>query len=147
MPSNDSSPLPTTGVSRVRVRYCECDPMGVVHHASYLPWLELGRTEMLREAGQSYAAMEAAGCFLVIVKLDCAYKRPGRYDDLIEIRTTLTQATRVKLRHSYELYRVWKSDAPEDATPELVLTATTLLACVGPDGRPTPLPDWFLSSV
>ena len=145
-PLQPAHPIPRVGEVTIRVRYCECDPMGVVHHASYPPWLEMGRTEMLREAGESYAAMEAAGLFLVIVKVDCSYKRPARYDDLIEIRTTLVQATRVKLRHSYELYRVWKSDAPDDTTPELVMTASTLLACVDGDGRPTPLPEWFSTS-
>ena len=49
--------------------------MGVVHHAAYIPWLEMGRTELLRDAGISYAQLEAAGTFLVIVKLSCSYRR------------------------------------------------------------------------
>ncbi|MFO0084137.1 MAG: acyl-CoA thioesterase, partial [Phycisphaerales bacterium] len=64
-------PAPTSATSlsttvRVRVRYCECDPMNVAHHAAFIPWLELARTELLRTSGVSYAHLEAAGVFLVV---------------------------------------------------------------------------------
>jgi len=53
--ASPARPVPLEGRVRVRVRYCECDPMGVVHHAAFIPWLEMGRTELLRDAGVSYA--------------------------------------------------------------------------------------------
>jgi len=130
----------------IRVRYVECDPMGVVHHSGYLPWMEIGRTEMLRDTGASYEAMERDGFFLVITKCEVKYRRPIRYDDLVEVRTTLTHASRVKLRHSYEIAVTERAGAaPDPGDPgipdDLVCAiATTELACVGRDGRPTPMP-------
>ena len=141
--------VPTSGTMRVRVRYCECDPMGVAHHAAYVPWLEMGRTELLRDAGVSYADLETAGVFLVIVKLEASYKRPAYYDDLLEVRTRVVQATRVKLRHEYEVVRVESGAklgagiARQGQVGETLVTATTLLASVDRTGRPAALPEWL----
>ncbi len=130
-------PIPTRGTLRLRVRYCECDPMGFVHHASYLPWLEMGRTEILREAGVTYRQLEEAGVFLVIVKLDCRFKRPGRYDDHIEVRTRVVGGSRVKIEHEYDVVRL------ADAGDELLMTAVSTLACIDRAGRVQELPDWL----
>ncbi len=140
-----SRPVPTEGVLRVRSRYSECDPMGVVHHAAYIAWLELGRTELLRDAGVSYAALERQGCFLVIVRLECAYRRPGHYDDLIEVRTRVSDGSRVRIDHHYEVCRV--SEQHPDHPAELLMTASTSLACVDAQGRVRPLPEWLAESV
>lgn len=139
----------TAGSIPVRVRYVECDPMGVAHHASYLPWLEMGRTELLRTSGVTYAAMEAGGFFLVITRCEVRYRRPIRYDDLIEVRTRVESVSRVKIRHAYELALTERNGrAPDPADPAVphdgvCAAATTELACVGPDGRPRELPAWL----
>jgi acyl-CoA thioester hydrolase len=138
-----TAPIPTAGSTRIRVRYCECDPMGVVHHASYIPWLEIGRTELLRTTGVTYAQLEAAGVFLVIVKLDVRYRRPIRYDDVVEVRTVVVGGSRVKIEHEYDLAVVERAG---QETNDLVAAASTTLACVGQDGRPRPLPDWLAST-
>src|SRR5215831_14574596 len=93
----------TQGSVRMRVRYCECDPMGVAHHAAYAPWLEIGRTELLRDTGVTYADMERAGVFLVITRMECRYRRPVYYDDLVEVRTRVVGGSRVKIQHEYEI--------------------------------------------
>lgn len=149
-------PVPTEGILRVRVRYCECDPMGVAHHAAYIPWLEMGRTELLRESGVSYAALEEAGVFLVIVKLECSYRRPAYYDDVVEVRTRVVDAgrSRVKIRHEYQVVRAESGGL--DGYPgaagaleqrrepgELLVAAASTLACVDRSGRPAALPDWL----
>ncbi len=154
-------PIPAAGTLRVRVRYCECDPMGVVHHAAYIPWLEMGRTELLRDAGVSYAELEAAGVFLVIVKLECSYKRPCYYDDLVEVRTKVVGGSRVKIRHGYEVVRADETlpspgvggraesagSLVQRRTPgELLVTASSLLACVDRTGRPAVMPEWLAPS-
>ena len=123
--------LPTSGALRVRVRYCECDPMGVVHHTAYPVWLEMGRTELLRATGQSYREFEAAGIFLAVIELRVTYRRPARYDDLLTLRTTLGGTSRVKIDHAYELYR----------GEELLATASTTLACLDRTGRAIALPE------
>ncbi len=137
---------PKSGTHQLHVRYVECDPMGVVHHSSYLPWMEMGRTELLREVGMSYAALEAAGVFLVVTKVEVKYRRPLKYDDLVEIRTKVDKASKVKLHHSYEIVLVERlGKAPDVSDPSVpsdgvCAVATTELACVGGDGRPRALP-------
>jgi acyl-CoA thioester hydrolase len=136
-PPAPTSPVPTSGTLRLRPRYSECDPMGVVHHAAYVPWLELGRTELLRAAGVTYAQLEAAGVFLVIIGLEVKYRRPARYDEELDVRTTVTRATRVKIEHAYEIVRV--------ADGEVLVTANTTLACVDGEGRVRVLPEWLVA--
>lgn len=137
----------TEGTVRIRVRYCECDPMGVVHHAAYAPWLEIGRTELLRDTGVSYADMEREGVFLVITKLECSYRRPVFYDDVVEVRTKVVGGSRVKIEHRYEVLVVEDGGhgggrgARELGQP--VTTAATTLVCVGKDGKVMPLPEWL----
>ncbi len=143
---------PTSGTHQLRVRYVECDPMGVVHHSSYLPWMEIGRTELLREVGESYATLEASGVFMVVTKAEIKYRRPLRYDDVIEIRTKVDKASKVKLHHSYEIVLIERGgSAPDLADPAVpadgvCAVATTELACVGSDGRPKVMPMWLVVS-
>lgn len=139
---------PTAGSIRVRVRYCECDPMGVAHHASYVPWFEMGRTELLRETGVTYAQLEGAGVFLVIVKLEVRYRRPVLYDDLLDVRTTVVGGSRVKIEHEYEVVLVERSQGRmKDAgatVGDVLAVASTTLACVSENGRPGALPEWLV---
>ncbi len=125
------------GVITFRVRYSECDPMSVAHHSAYAPWLEMGRTELLRSTGNGidYRQMEADGVFMAVVRLEIRYKKPARYDDELELRTTLKRVGHVKLEHAYELTR------PADGL--LLATATTTLACLDRDGRPREVPAWM----
>ena len=127
---------------RLRVRYCECDPMGVAHHSSYVAWLEIGRTELLRDCGVTYADLEKAGTFLVVVGLDVRYRRPVRYDDVVEVRTFWRGGSKVKVEHAYEVVVVERAG---EACEELCAGASTTLACVDGDGRVRVLPDWLVS--
>lgn len=142
-------PVPTAGSTLVRVRYAECDPMRVAHHASYAPWLEIARTELLRGSGVSYAAMEAAGVFLVITRLEVSYRRPVRYDDLIEVRVRSHAKGAVRIRHEYDLALIERDGREPDRTDPAVpadglcAVAVTELACVDASGRPRGLPAWL----
>ncbi len=120
----------------IRVRYCECDPMGVVHHTVYPVWFEMGRTELLRSTGRTYRDMEAAGLLLAVVKLEVTYRAPARYDDLVTLRTTLARVGAVKIEHSYELFR----------GDDLLVTGSTVLACLDREGRARALPDGALGA-
>lgn len=140
-----AKPLPgrapsTEGATRLRVRYCECDPMGVAHHGSYIPWLEMARTELLRSSGVSYAQLEGAGIFLVVAKLSVAYRRPILYDDVIEVRCRVSGGGRVKIEHTYEIHVVERNNA---ALSIDAAGASTTLACVDREGRIGALPDWL----
>jgi acyl-CoA thioester hydrolase len=90
----------------VRVRYAETDQMGVVYHANYLVWFEVGRVEFLRQLGFSYRDMEQQdGCCIAVVDARCRYKAPARYDDEIIIRTHLKNVRESLVHFGYELLR------------------------------------------
>lgn len=124
--------------------------MGVAHHASYVPWMEMGRTELLRATAVSYAQLEKDGVFLVIVRLNVSYKRPIRYDDVVEVRTKWTGGGKVKIEHEYELWVVEQGGhamgAIAGAQSEhafLAATGQTTLGCVDKSGKIQALPSWL----
>lgn len=127
----------SAGTIEIRVRYCECDPMGVAHHTAYPVWFEMGRTELLREdAGLRYRDLEEKGVFFAVVKLSVHYRRPARYDDLLALETKVTGTGRAKIEHAYELGR----------GGELLATGTTTLVCLDAGGQPRPLPEPLLDA-
>ncbi|QOI99653.1 MAG: acyl-CoA thioesterase [Phycisphaeraceae bacterium] len=138
--------VPDRGVVQLRVRYCECDPMRVAHHAAYVPWLEMGRTEILRGTGVTYADMEAHGYFLVVVRFELRYRRPVRYDDLVEVRTRVSGGGRVKIEHEYEVVVVEREGAAPPEGPIDAAAGTSTLACVDRQGKPRELPGWLARS-
>ena len=90
----------------LRVRYAETDKMGVVYHANYLIWFEIGRTEFCRARGFSYREMEEnENSFLVVAESYCRYKAPAYYDDDLVVRTRITELRRRSLRFGYEIIR------------------------------------------
>lgn len=135
-----TKPIPHKGEVRLRVRYSECDPMGVAHHSACIPWFELGRTELLRESGLTYAHMEQAGILLVIVRLEVSYKLPARYDDLLVLDTCVSGGGRARIDHAYEL---WRDAGDGRGKSDLLTKASTTLACVDRAGKPRPLPEWL----
>ncbi len=74
----------------LRVRYSETDQMGIVYHAHYLVWFEIGRTEWCRAAGHPYAAMERDGLYIPVTRVEAAFRRRSSYDDAIRIVTAMT---------------------------------------------------------
>lgn len=89
----------------VRVRYAETDQMGVVYHANYLVWFEVGRVEFIRQLGLDYAAMERSGALIAVVEASARYKLPARYDDELLIRTTLAHFRASIVRFRYQIVR------------------------------------------
>jgi len=93
--------------STVRVRYAETDRMGVVYHANYLIWFEIGRTEFCRARGFAYREMEEnSDAFLVVAESYCRYKAPALYDDELIVRTHITELRRRSVRFGYEILRM-----------------------------------------
>ena len=90
----------------VRVRYAETDRMGVVYHANYLVWFEIGRTEFCRARGFAYREMEEdEASFLVVAEAYCRFKAPAFYDDDLIVRTHITEMRRRSVRFGYEIVR------------------------------------------
>ncbi len=126
-----------TSVTRIRVRYAETDAMGIVHHAVYPVWMELGRSDLLRELGQSYADWEKRGVMMSVAELHVRYRRPARYDELVEVRSRMADAGRRKVVFAYEVLR----DGVLLAEGESVHVVT------GPDGRARVMPADLLQFV
>ena len=124
----------TPSVTRVRVRYAETDQMGVVYYANYLVWFEVGRTDLLRSSGWTYREMEAEGFSLPVVEAHCEYRASARYDDDLEIRTTGTLLSPVRLRFDYQVVRVGDQAAA-------LAAGHTVHATLDASGRPRRLPD------
>lgn len=118
-----------------RVSYGETDAMGVVYYANYLHLFERGRGELIRTLGLSYATVEERGIFLPVREAQCRYLAPARYDQILQIRTELTDQTRASLFFGYEIM---------DETQAMVLTrGMTQHAVVNASGKPTRIPDWL----
>jgi acyl-CoA thioester hydrolase len=122
-----------TAASRVRVRYAETDTMGVVYYANYFVWFEVGRTDLLRDAGWSYRDMEADGYLLPVLEASCVYRQSARYDDELDVRTTGALLSPVRVKFVYDVVR------PSDDL--LLATGFTVHASIDRDGRPCRLPD------
>ena len=105
--------------------------MGYLHHSRYLQYFEMGRVELLRAMGHSYAALERDGVFFVVVKAEVKYKAPAKYDDELTLITTVAKQTHVRIDHSYELKR----------GEQLLAEAATTIACVGRDGQLRQIPE------
>ncbi len=117
----------------IRVRYCETDAMGLLHHANYIVYFEMGRTELLRSAGVSYRELEEDGLFMVVVRLETRYHQPARYDDILRLRTTAKRVSAAKIEHEYHLYR-------DDV---LLAQGASMLACVDRNGQVQRVPEWM----
>ena len=95
---------PSTVVeAALRVRYAETDAMGIVHHASYLVWFEVGRSEYFRQIGVSYEEVEGRGYLLPLSEAHARYVAPARYGDAVCVRTKITQARSRSLTFAYEV--------------------------------------------
>ena len=89
--------------TQIRVRYGETDQMGVVYHANYASYFEVGRTEWLRQYGITYKSMEENGIMLPVVSLSIKYKNSARYDDLLTLKTSLKKTPMASIEFDYEL--------------------------------------------
>lgn len=91
--------------SKVRVRYAETDAMGIVYHANYYIWFEVGRGDFMRRFDISYKDMEKEGVILPVVESHCRYKVPAQYDDLLIVRTQIKELGTVRLSFQYQVIR------------------------------------------
>lgn len=91
--------------AKIRVRYAETDQMGVVYHANYVVWMEVGRVEYARAAGLPYKELESAGFFMAVTEASCRYLAPALYDDEIEVETRVEKASARGIAFGYVFWR------------------------------------------
>jgi len=126
-------PAGVEGRTVTRVRYPETDRMGVAHHTHYLVWFELGRTELMRELGCTYAELEDRdGVFFPVVGLDAAFRASARYDEVVVITTRLASVGGVRVRFEYTISR--------EGEGKVLAVGSTEHAAVDRRGRPRRLP-------
>lgn len=122
------------GLTRYRVLYGDVDQMGVIYYGNYFRLFERGRAEFMRDRGLSYGEMEAEGLILPVTEAHCHYYQAAVYDELLLIRTWVSQLRRASLRFDYEIYRQGESDL-------LLIKGYTVHACVNSDRKIIRLPE------
>lgn len=125
------------GEARVRVRYAETDQMGVVYHANYLVWFEVGRVELIRQMGLDYSRLEQEeGCLIAVVEATARYKAPARYDDELVVHTRLSGVRGSVIRFGYRIVRA--------ADGLLLCEGATTHVVVGRDMQRRTLPERYI---
>ena len=122
--------------TEIRVRYAETDQMGIVHHANYLIWFEIGRVELMRDLGYCYRDLEDDGYMLPVAEANCRFKDSAAYDDEILIRTRIVRLRRSLIQFDYGVYRA------EDRA--LLATGGTTHFVTGRDKQRKPLSDRYM---
>ncbi|OQY27448.1 MAG: hypothetical protein B6244_10780 [Candidatus Cloacimonetes bacterium 4572_55] len=118
-------------ISLIRVRYAETDAMGIVHHASYLPWFEVGRGDFGHKLKIPYSSVEARGFHFPLTEAFCRYKNASRYDDELQVFTWISKVRSRSIRFEYEIYR-------KDGLP--IASGYTQHVVVRKDGRIVKMP-------
>ena len=138
-PSLDATDYPFS--YRIRVRYSETDAMGIVHHSRYLPYLEETRVAYLSALGHPYSEMRDEGIDYAVLECFVQYRRPLRFDEVIDVHLQLASVTRTSFQMTY---LVTVDDGIDGlARRDLRATAVTVHGCVTAAGRPTRLPAWL----
>jgi len=105
--------------------------MGIVYHAHYISWFEIGRTEYCRAAGVPYRRLEDAGLLILVTAVECRYRRSARYDDEVRVATSLSELASRGLAFSYEVF---------DADGRRLADGATRHVFADSGGRPTRAP-------
>jgi acyl-CoA thioester hydrolase len=120
----------------LRVRYAETDQMGVVHHANYFVWMEIGRVELVRARGINYKQLEESeGLFLSVIEVRCRFVHPARYDDEIVVRTEVTNSNPRTFEFFYEICNLTQ--------PRVLATGATRHMWLNRAMRPAKLPEQY----
>ena len=92
-----------SATTSIRVRYQETDKMGIAYHGNYFTWMEVARIDLLDSIGCSYIELEESGYLLPVIRCECDFKSPARFDDIIEIEVCLPKLDKVKINLEYSL--------------------------------------------
>ncbi len=93
-----------TSKTTLRVRYSETDKMGVVYHGNYAQYLEIGRTDALRQMGLTYKSFEDNGIMMPVLSLNCKFLKSAFYDDELTIVTMLKVMPKVRIHFYFEIF-------------------------------------------
>ncbi|MCJ8006389.1 acyl-CoA thioesterase [Lederbergia wuyishanensis] len=124
--------------TEIEVRYAETDQMGIVYHANYLIWMEIGRTKLIEELGFKYADLEKDGILAPVIDVQASYIHPIKYGDIVTVKTWIEEYNGLRTTYGYEIL---------SSNGELAVTGSTKHVCVRKDSfKPITLrksyPDW-----
>lgn len=125
--------------TKVRVIYADTDAMGIVYHTNYIKWFEIGRTELLRDAGLVYAQIEAQGYNLPLTEVYCHYLSPARYDQIIVIETEIEYTRRASIKFNYIIR--------DEETDKILVEGYTIHACTNNNGKVVRIPPLLLQKL
>lgn len=117
--------------TELRVRYAETDAMGVVHHANYFVWFEVGRIEWMRHHGVPYTRFEELGLAAPVIEGGIRWLAPARFDDPLRVEASAVELSRTRVKFAYRIIRA--------ADGHLLCEGHTLHAFLGAAGRPVNL--------
>lgn len=118
-----------------RVGYAETDAMAIVHHSNYIRWFEMGRVDFLKKIGYPYTELEKMGVWIPVISVDCKYKTPAVFDDLVIIRTWVKSLKGASIFMGYEIVK--------KGTGEVCVTGTTGHVLTDPELKPLRLKRQF----
>ena len=124
-----------------RTRYAETDQMGIIHHANYLAWCEIGRTDLIRRLYKPYAEVERDGVLLAVTDVSLRYHASARYDELVRVTTWVDALRSRAVGFSYLVERV-----EDDGSTTRLASARTGLTPIDRSGRPRALPAAILDA-
>ncbi len=125
----------------IEVRYAETDQMGIVYHANYVIWLEIGRTQLIKDLGFNYAEMEADGILSPVIDIQVSYKKPLRYGETATVKTWIESYDGLRVVYGYEIFT---------GNGELAVSAKSSHVCVKKESfRPISIkrlfPEWHVA--
>lgn len=119
--------------TNVRVRFCETDKMQFVHHAKYVEYFEIARTEMLRHYGMPYKTIEDSGIEMPVLEVAVKYRSAAFYDELLTVEATVSEIYSPKVHIDYKVYKENGDLAAEGYTVLAFMKAATKRACRPPE--------------
>ena len=117
---------------KIRAIYADTDAMGIVYHANYIRWFEIGRVELFRDMGILYSEVEAAGCNLPLTQVYCHYHLPAHCDEMVLVETEIAYLKRASMKFTY---RIW-----DEIRENLLTDGYTIHACTDRGGKIVRIP-------
>lgn len=128
-----------THKTKCRVIYADTDKMGFVYHANYFRWFEIGRSELFRELGISYKAIESKGFFLPLSEIYCKFNSPSQYDDILLVETSLDPGVKAGMKFNYRIF--------SEDNKHILAEGYTKHACVDERGRVVRPPEFIVNVI
>jgi len=131
--------LSPKNITPLRVIYADTDAMGIVYHANYIRWFEIGRGEYLRQSGIPYAQIESMGYDFPLTEVSCRYRSPARYDEILLLETELVYMRGASIKFAYLIH--------DEKQERVIVEGDSIQACVNKQGRVVRFPREIIDKI